>query len=144
VHPDVSAALGGTGGSRYEPLGITFFGVATGLRRISALGCHLHERGRGWPPFAVVRFICYMLGWSGHHLQNSLSLARLKIAPRLCTQPSPRRWVARAGAGISFWGTSSLAWLQDCAVFHHVAATFMREVAAGHLVVVEQTTCNQS
>merc|ERR1740121_994202 len=31
-------------------------GVSTGLRRVSALGCHLHERGRGWPPFFLSHF----------------------------------------------------------------------------------------
>jgi len=31
--------------------GIIFLGASTGLRRIPVLGCHLHERGRGWPPF---------------------------------------------------------------------------------------------
>jgi len=31
--------------------GIVFLGASTGLCRISALGCHLHERGCGRPPF---------------------------------------------------------------------------------------------
>merc|ERR1711920_242323 len=51
VHPDVFASLCGTGGSMYDFWSITFLGAATGLRLVSALGCHLHERGRGWPPF---------------------------------------------------------------------------------------------
>merc|ERR1719291_1320310 len=41
---------------------------------------------------------------SGHHLQNHLFLARLRSASCLCTRTSPRRWRARAGAGMSFWG----------------------------------------
>jgi len=84
---------------------ITFLGVATGLRLGSALGCHLHERGRGWPPFRFrgaddlqpILVTCMSRGneariWSGHHLQNDLCLARLRSAPRLCTLTSPRRW----------------------------------------------------
>jgi len=33
-----------------------------------------------------------------------------------------------------------LAWLYDCAAFQHLAATFMREVAAGQFSVV-RTLC---
>lgn len=38
-----------------------------------------------------------------------------------------------------------MAHVQDCATFPHLAATFMIEIAAGHLsVVVAQTTCLES
>merc|ERR1712083_418154 len=44
-----------------------------------------------------------------------------------------------------FWSITFLGVVQDCAAFQHLAATFMREVAAGHLSVsVTQTTCSQS
>jgi len=105
VHPNVSASLCGTGGSMYDFWSITFLGAATGLRLVSALGCHLHERGRGWPPFRFrgaddlqpIQVTCMSRGneariWSGHHLQNDLCLARLRSAPRPCTLRSPRRW----------------------------------------------------
>jgi len=96
------AARAGAGMSFWS---ITFLGVATGLRLVSALGCHLHERGRGWPPFSFrgaddlqpIFMTCMSRGneariWSGHHLQNDLCLARLRSAPRPCTLTSPRRW----------------------------------------------------
>jgi hypothetical protein len=83
---------------------IIFLGVATWLRRVSALGCHLHERGRGWPPFSYsgaddlkpILVTCMGRGneariRSGHHPRNDLCLACLKIAPRLRTPTSPRR-----------------------------------------------------
>jgi len=79
-------------------LGIILPGVSPGLCLVSALGCHLHERGRGWPLFSCrgaddlqpILVTCTSRGneariWSGHHLQNDLCLARLKSAPRLCT-----------------------------------------------------------
>merc|ERR1712060_359696 len=72
---------------------------------ILTLGCHLHERGRGWPQFNYrgaddlkpTLVACMSRGyeariWSGHHPQNDLCLARLRSAPRLCTLTSPRRW----------------------------------------------------
>merc|ERR1712060_1007694 len=52
-----------------------------------------------------------------------------------------RRWAAQAGAGMSLWVSTSSGRPQDCAAFPHLAAPFMREVAAGHLsVVVVQAT----
>merc|ERR1712060_991212 len=96
------AARAGAGMSFWS---ITFLGVATGLRLVSALGCHLHERGRGWPPFSFrgadglppILMTCMSRGneariWSGHHLQNDLCLARLRSAPRPCSLTSPWRW----------------------------------------------------
>merc|ERR1711920_959860 len=138
-HPDVSESLGSTGGSRSELWGAVFFGVATGLRLVSALGCHLHERGRCWPPFSFrgadglqpIFMTCMSRGneariWSGHHLQNDLCLARLRSAPRPCTLTSPRRWAYVPEP----LGASSLAWLQDSAALPHcLADTFTREVA---------------
>jgi hypothetical protein len=84
---------------------IIFPGVATGLCLVSALGCRLHERGRGWPLFSFrgaddlqpIR-VTYMSRGnetrirSGHHVQSDLCLACLRSAPRLCTLTSPRRW----------------------------------------------------
>jgi len=89
------------------PKGIIFPGVATGLCLLSALGCHLHERGRGWPPFSYrgadglqpILVTCMSRGneariWSGHHLQNDLCLARLRSAPILCmTAPRFSTWL---------------------------------------------------
>merc|ERR1711920_24668 len=98
------AARAGAGMSFWS---ITFLGVATGLHFVSALGCHLHERGHGWPPFSFrgaddlqpIFMTCMIMSrgneariWSGHHLQNDLCLARLRSAPRLCTLRYPRRW----------------------------------------------------
>merc|ERR1712151_863235 len=45
----MGAAREGAGMSFWD---IIFFGVATRLRRVSALGCHLHEIGRGWSPLS--------------------------------------------------------------------------------------------
>jgi len=45
------------------------------------------------------------------------------------------------------WGTSKALFghLQDCAAFPHLAATFTREVEAGHLsIVAMQATCRES
>merc|ERR1712060_269605 len=93
--------------------GIIFLDVSTGLCLVSALGCHLHERGRGWPLFSCrgaddlqrILVTCTSRGneariWSGHHLQNDLCLGRLRSAPRLCTLTSLRRWAS----SLSFWG----------------------------------------
>jgi len=89
--------------------------------------------------------IFYCSGWSGHNLRNNLSLAHLRSAPCLCTQASPRRWAARAGAGMSLSDIICPARLQECAAFPHLAATFMREVAECHLLVVlARTTCSRS
>jgi hypothetical protein len=43
-HP---SALGCAGGGRHELRGILSPGATTGPFRVSALSCHLHERGRG-------------------------------------------------------------------------------------------------
>jgi len=89
-----------------EPLGhLPWRGDRTVPRFRTAPGYHLHERGRGWPPFSFrgaddlqpIFMTCMSRGneariWSGHHLQNDLCLARLRSAPRPCTLTSPRRW----------------------------------------------------
>merc|ERR1711920_470309 len=43
-------------------------------------------------------------GGAGTTSRKTSPLARLRSAPRLCTQTSPRRWAARAGAGVSLLG----------------------------------------
>merc|ERR1719517_80508 len=122
---------------------IISFGVATGLRLVSACGCHLHERGRGWPPLCFrgaddlqpILVTCMSRGnetriWSGHHLQNDLCLARQRNAPRLCTLTSRRRWsyVPEPLGYLSWRGCMTAprfsTWLPPS-----------REVAAGHLPI---------
>jgi len=67
--------------------------ASTGPRRASALGCHLHERGRGRPPCSSLgaaisaTHFCYPVGGSGHSSWGICSLARLRSVPRLCTWP---------------------------------------------------------
>merc|ERR1712228_884886 len=85
----------------------------------------------------------YMVGGSRRDPQNSLSLARLRSAPRLCTWTSPRRWATQAGAGMSLWGITGLCRISAFGCHLHERGRGWPPFCILYLVVM-QATCSES
>jgi len=90
--------------------------VSARVRRVSALGCHLHERGRGGPPFS---------GRGADDLQRILCVPRMsrgdepRIRQRRLSNAILYFLLLLVGAGITSRITSSGA-PKECAVSVHL------------------------